>query len=43
MTGISKTYLNDLENLERINPSYKNINKLLDVLQVTLEELQGKK
>ena len=40
-TGISITYLNDLENLYRINPSYKIVNKLCKVLNVTGNELEG--
>ena len=40
-TGISTTYLNDLENLYRINPSKQKIDKLLGVLEVTKRELEG--
>lgn len=41
-TGLSTTYLNDLENLNRKNPSYKKLNKILEVLEVTIEQLEGK-
>lgn len=41
-TGISTTYLNDLENLNRKNPSYKKLNKILEALGVTIEQLEGK-
>lgn len=41
-TGISTTYLNDLENLYRINPSKQILDKLLAVLGVTLYELEGR-
>lgn len=41
LTGISTTYLNDLENLYRINPSKDKVNKLLEVLDVTKNELEG--
>lgn len=41
-TGISTTYLNDLENLYRINPSKPILDKLLAVLEVTLNELEGR-
>lgn len=40
-TGISITYLNDLENLYRINPSYEKIKKLCTVLDVSEKELKG--
>lgn len=40
-TGISVTYLNDLENLYRINPSSDKINKLCTVLDVSEKELKG--
>lgn len=43
MTGISTTYLNDLENLNRKNPSYKVMNKLIKALRVTVEEIEGNK
>lgn len=39
-TGISTSYLSDLENLYRTNPNYKIVNKLLKVLNVKLEELE---
>jgi len=39
-TGISKTNLNDLENLYRIHPSNTKIDKLLEVLGVTKVELE---
>lgn len=42
LTGISTTYLNDLENLYRINPSKDKVNKLLEVLDVTKNELEGR-
>lgn len=41
-TGMSTTYLNDLENGKRSNPSYINMNKLLDVLKVSTKELEGR-
>lgn len=41
-TGISTTYLNDLENLNRKNPSYKKLNKILEVLEVTIKQLERK-
>lgn len=41
-TGMSTTYLNDLENGIRNNPSYINMNKLLDVLKVSTKELEGR-
>ena len=40
LTGISTSYLSDLENLYKINPNYKIVNKLLKVLNVKLEELE---
>lgn len=40
-TGISITYLNDLENLYRINPSLEKIDKLCTVLDVLEKELKG--
>lgn len=40
-TGISITYLNDLENLYRINPSSDKINKLCTILDVSEKELKG--
>ena len=40
LTGISTSYLSDLENLYRTNPNYKIVNKLLKVLNVKLEELE---
>ena len=40
-TGISITYLNDLENLYRINPSPEKIDKLCEVLGVSEKELKG--
>lgn len=40
-TGISITYLNDLENLYRINPSSEKIDKLCTVLDVSEKELKG--
>lgn len=39
-TGISITYLNDLENLYRINPSPEKIDKLCEVLGVSEKELR---
>lgn len=39
-TGISTSYLSDLENLYRTNPNYKIVNKLLKVLNVKLAELE---
>ena len=39
-TGISTSYLSDLENLYRTNTNYKIVNKLLKVLNVKLEELE---
>lgn len=39
-TGISITYLNDLENLYRINPSSEKVDKLCKVLEVTKKELE---
>ena len=41
-TGISTTYLNDLENGKRNNPSYINMNRLLDVLKVSTKDLEGR-
>lgn len=40
-TGISITYLNDLENLYRINPSPEKIDQLCEVLGVSEKELKG--
>ncbi len=40
-TGISITYLNDLENLYRINPSSEKVDKLCKVLNVSEKELKG--
>lgn len=40
-TGISITYLNDLENLYRINPNSDKINKLCIALDVSEKELKG--
>lgn len=40
-TGISITYLNDLENLYRINPSLEKIDKLCKVLGISEKELKG--
>ena len=40
-TGISITYLSDLENLYRINPSLEKIDKLCTVLDVLEKELKG--
>lgn len=40
-TGISITYLNDLENLYRINPSPEKIHKLCKVLGISEKELKG--
>lgn len=42
LTGISKTYLNDLENLYRINPSKDIVDRLIKVLNVTKNELEGR-
>ena len=42
LTGISKTYLNDLENLYRINPSKDIVDRLIKVLNVTKTELEGR-
>lgn len=39
-TGISITYLNDLENLYRINPSSEKISKLCIALDVSEKELK---
>ena len=41
LTGISKTYLNDLENLYRINPSKDIVDRLIKVLNVTKNELEA--
>ena len=41
-TNISTTYLNDLENLNRKNPSYQIMDQLTKVLNTTIEELEGK-
>ena len=41
-TGISTSYLSDLELLNRTNPNYKIVDRLLKVLNVSLEELEGK-
>ena len=41
-TGISTSYLSDLELLNKINPNYKIVDKLLKVLNVSLKELEGK-
>lgn len=38
-TGISKGYLCHIENLTRKNPSFKIINKILEVLNISFEEL----
>lgn len=40
-TGISTTYLNDLENLICYNPSYKIMQKLTKALNTTIPELEG--
>lgn len=40
-TGISITYLNDLENLYRINPNSEKVDKLCKVLEVSEKELKG--
>ncbi len=40
-TGISITYLNDLENLYRINPNSEKVDKLCKVLNVSEKELKG--
>ena len=42
LTGISKTYLNDLENLYRIDPSKDIVDRLIKVLNVTKNELEGR-
>ena len=41
MTNISKTYLNDLENLNRNNPSYIKMRTLTDKLEVSEKQLEG--
>lgn len=41
MTNISKTYLNDLENLNRNNPSYIKMRILTDKLEVSEKQLEG--
>ena len=40
ITGLSTTYLNDLENLNRKEPSYSNLNKIVKALDTTIEELE---
>lgn len=40
-TGISPTYLNDLENLKCNNPSYKIMQKLTKTLNRTIKDLEG--
>ena len=42
ISGISKTYLNDLENLYRINPSEIVKSQISKALKVTIKELEGK-
>ena len=42
MTSISKTYLNDLENLYRINPSDNKKDKIANALNTTIKELEGR-
>ena len=39
-TGISKSYLSDLENLYRINPSYKKVIEITKVLNTTIDKLE---
>ena len=39
-TGISKSYLWELENLIKINPNYKILKKLTNALNTTIEELE---
>ena len=39
-TGISTTYLNDLENLKRDNLGYERMERLTKVLNVTAKELK---
>ena len=41
MTSISKTYLNDLENLYRINPSDNKKSRIAKALNTTIKELEG--
>lgn len=40
ITGISPTYLNDIENLKCINPSYKIVQRLIKSLDVNLDDLE---
>lgn len=42
-TGISTTYLNDLENLNCYNLSYRKMEKLVKVLKTSVGELEKQK
>ena len=42
ISGISKTYLNDLENLYKINASDEVKSQISEALKVTINELEGK-
>lgn len=39
MTGISKSYISDLENGRRVNPSQETLKKLAEILDITVSEL----